>query len=305
MINNMKQFLTVIIGCSFVCQVNAQAKRVDSIIAISKKANSTYVLVAAHRGDWRNYPENSVAAIKSAIDMGVDIVEIDIQRTKDGHLVLMHDETINRTTNGKGKVSDYTLDSLRTFHLRNGLGRVTGHIIPTMEEAMLTVKGKAMVNLDKCYEYLTEAYAILEKTGTVNHAIFKGYNKTAENVQSDCGVLLSKITYMGMVKLESANAANTISVFQQTVKPVAFELNFSSDTCSVLNDLNKIKQQGSRVWINSLWASLNGGHDDDKAVDENNTKDSWQWIIDKGANIIQTDRPRELLVYLRKRKLHS
>lgn len=185
----MKHLLTVIIGCSFVCQVNAQANRVDSIIAISRKANSPYVLVAAHRGDWRNHPENSVAAIKSAIEMGVDIVEIDIQKTKDGQLVLMHDETINRTTNGKGKVSDYTLDSLRKFHLKNGLGRVTAHVIPTMEEAMLTVKGKAMVNLDKCYEYLPEAYAILEKTSTVNHAIFKGYNKTAENVQSDCGAL--------------------------------------------------------------------------------------------------------------------
>lgn len=300
----MKHLLTVIITCSFVCQVNAQAKRVDSIIAICKKATSPYVLVAAHRGDWRNYPENSIAAIKSALDMGVDIVEIDIQRTKGGQLVLMHDETINRTTSGKGKVSDYILDSLRKFHLRNGLGRVTGHVIPTLEEAMLALKGKAMVNLDKCYEYLTEAYAILEKTGTVNQAIFKGYYKTAENVQSDCGALLSKITYMGMVKLESANSANTISAFQQTIKPIAFELNFSSDTCSVLNNLNQIKQLGSRVWINSLWASLNGGHDDDKAVDENNIKDSWQWIIDKGANIIQTDRPRELLVYLRKKKLH-
>jgi glycerophosphoryl diester phosphodiesterase len=300
----MKSIVTVIISFLIILQAGAQARRVDAIIATCKQATSPYVLVAAHRGDWRNYPENSIAAIKSAIDMGVDIVEIDIQKTKDGQLVLMHDITIERTTNGNGKVSDYTLDSLKKFFLKNGLGRVTGHRIPTLEEAMLTVKGKAMVNLDKCYEYMNEAYAVLQKTGTVNHAIFKSYYLTAEKVQSDYAQLLNKITYMAMVKLENADADKTIATFQQTIKPVAFELNFSIDTSRLLNNLNTIKQRGSRVWINSLWASLNGGHDDDKAVDENNIRDSWQWIIEKGATIIQTDRPKELLEYLRRKRLH-
>lgn len=301
----MKSIVTVLVAFLITLQAGAQARRVDTIIATCKQATSAYVLVAAHRGDWRNYPENSIAAIKSAIEMGADIIEIDIQKTKDGQLVLMHDETINRTTNGNGKVGDHTLDSLRKFFLKNGLGRVTGHRIPTLEEAMLTVKGKAMVNLDKCYEYMNEAYAVLQKTGTVDHAILKSYYLTAEKVQADYAQLIDKVTFMGMIRLDGANAENTIAAFQQTIKPVAFELIFSRDTAQLLSHLDKIKQQGSRVWINALWASLNGAHDDDKAVDENNIKDSWQWILDRGATIIQTDRPKELLEYLRRKRLHK
>ena len=60
------------------------------------------ILVVSHRADWRNAPENSLQAIQNCIDMGVDMVEIDLKRTKDGHLILMHDKTIDRTTTGKG-----------------------------------------------------------------------------------------------------------------------------------------------------------------------------------------------------------
>ena len=59
------------------------------------------VIVVAHRADWRNFPENSLAAIQSAIDMGVDMVELDLQRTRDGKLILMHDDTLDRTTTGR------------------------------------------------------------------------------------------------------------------------------------------------------------------------------------------------------------
>jgi len=302
----MKHLFIILVLCIVTFQLHAQTNRVDSIIANLEDANGKNVLVAAHRGDWRNYPENSIAAINSAIAMGADIIEIDIQQTKDGQLVLMHDETISRTTNGKGMVKDYTLDSLKKLFLKNGLDRVTPHKIPTLEEAMLAAKGKAMVNLDKCYAYMNEAYDVLDKTGTVNHAIFKGYyHIAAAKAKEDCNLLPGKIFYMAMVKLDNDSAAVIIGNFQQQIKPVAFELSFKQDTVQILHTLDKIKQRGSRVWMNALWASLNGGHDDDKAVDENNIADSWQWLLDHGANIIQTDRPRELLDYLRKNKLHQ
>ena len=78
----------------------------DSIVNLYKNPSDQYVMVIAHRADWRNFPENSIEAIRSAIKLGVDMVEIDIRRTKDGHLILMNDETIDRTTNGSGKVSE-------------------------------------------------------------------------------------------------------------------------------------------------------------------------------------------------------
>lgn len=96
--------------------VAMQASAQDRVAEIRNKLfdqNSKQVLVAAHRGDWRYAPENSMAAIENAIKMGVDIVEIDIQKTKDGKLILMHDGTLDRTTTGKGKIADWTLDSIK------------------------------------------------------------------------------------------------------------------------------------------------------------------------------------------------
>ena len=71
------------------------------------------VLVVSHRADWRNAPENSLQAIKNCIEMGVDMIEIDLKKTKDGHLILMHDKKIDRTTTGKGLPQDYTLEEIK------------------------------------------------------------------------------------------------------------------------------------------------------------------------------------------------
>jgi len=115
---------------------------IDSMIANLENSNNNQVMVVAHRGDWRNAPENSLQAIENCITMGVDIVEIDVRETKDGVLVLMHDETIDRTTTGKGKVSELAWEYLQTLNLRDGIGHSTPHKIPTLEEALLLTKDK-------------------------------------------------------------------------------------------------------------------------------------------------------------------
>ena len=90
---------------SLVVAFGAMAEtRTDRLLRELRNPKSDYVFVIAHRGDWRNFPENSLEAIESAIQMGVDVVELDIHRTADGELVVCHDRTINRTTNGKGKI---------------------------------------------------------------------------------------------------------------------------------------------------------------------------------------------------------
>ena len=97
--------------------------RTEALLSILKSNKPDYIFVVAHRGDWRHAPENSIAAIKSAISIGADMVEIDIQKTKDGDFVLMHDNSIDRTTNGKGYVSNYTIKELIKLPNR-GLCRV-------------------------------------------------------------------------------------------------------------------------------------------------------------------------------------
>jgi len=101
---------------AFSCSGAPQAQeptRVDSILRKLYDPNTSSVVVVAHRGDWKHSVENSLPAMRHAIEMGVDVVEIDIRRTADGRLVLMHDATIDRTTNGRGEVASLTFDSIR------------------------------------------------------------------------------------------------------------------------------------------------------------------------------------------------
>ena len=121
----MKRFLL-----SLLTLITLSATAQDRASLIREKLmsrNCSSVIVAAHRGDWRNFPENSLEAIDNAVKMGVDIVELDVQRTKDGQLVLMHDPTLNRTTTGKGAIADTTLAYIKTLKLRNGCAIRTIH----------------------------------------------------------------------------------------------------------------------------------------------------------------------------------
>jgi glycerophosphoryl diester phosphodiesterase len=92
--------------------------------------------VVGHRGAAGLEPENTIRSIQRAIDIGVDAVEVDVRRTKDGELVIMHDPSVDRTTNGKGRVSSLTLKELRA--LDAGKGEKT----PSLYELIAAVKGK-------------------------------------------------------------------------------------------------------------------------------------------------------------------
>ena len=141
----------VIASCA---QQPQYATRVEKILAEINDPNSEYVVVISHRGDWRNWPENSIPAIESIIKMGVDMMELDVKMTKDSVLVLMHDKNIDRMTNGKGYISDMTYDSLMTFNLKRAHNVKTDSLkIPTLREALLCCKDRILVNVDHAYPY--------------------------------------------------------------------------------------------------------------------------------------------------------
>lgn len=107
------------------------------------------IYVAAHRGWSEKYPENTMTAFRKAIEVGVDQIETDIRITKDGELVCIHDETVDRTTNGSGRVCDFTLAELRELDagIRKG-EEFAGERIPTFIEFMELVKDHPTMTLD-------------------------------------------------------------------------------------------------------------------------------------------------------------
>lgn len=263
----------------------------------------TIVIVVAHRGDWRNFPENSLEAIDNAIKMGVDIVELDVKKTKDGELILMHDRTLDRTTTGKGLVSENTLSDIRKLNLRNGCNIRTIHKVPTLEEALLHAKGKIMINLDQADLYFDQIYELMKKTGTTKQIIMKGRRPVAE-VKKQFGDYLEDVIYMPIVDLDASGAEKHIEVFIKDMSPVAFELLFVKDTNLLPKKFATTLNGRSLIWYNTLWDTMAGGHDDDMSLQ--NPDSGYGYLIDTlGCRIIQTDRPAYLLDYLRKRKLHD
>lgn len=182
----------VVISCA---QQPTFETRTDKILYEINNPESKYIVVASHRGDWRNYPENSIPAIESVIRMGVDIMELDVKMTKDSVLILMHDKTIDRMTNGKGLVSDITYDSLMTFNMRRAHNIVTDSIkVPTLREALLCCKDRILVNVDHAYPYYEQIVKLTEELGVANQVLMKS-KSSIDKVNEDTQDILQKESF--------------------------------------------------------------------------------------------------------------
>lgn len=300
----MKNIILTLFALISFSAIGGERNRAEMLREKILSCDTTEVLVVAHRGDWRYAPENSIAAIEHSIAVGVDVVELDLQLSKDSVLFVIHDSKLDRTTTGKGKISDWTADSLRTLKLKNGAGIRTMHSLPTLEEAMLAAKGRVLVNLDKADRYFDLLMPILEKTGTTSQVIMKG-SKPAAQVDSLYGAYLDKVIYMPVVNLSKTEARSLVQGYLKDLKPVAYELVYASDDEIELPLELKAQLNGKAlIWYNTLWDTLCGGHDDDRALTDPNG--AFGFLIDNlGARIIQTDRAELLLNYLRSRSLHK
>jgi len=117
--------------------------------SLSELKTAKRPLIIAHRGYRAKYPENTLAAFQGAIDAGVDMIELDVLLTRDRKIVVIHDESLDRTTNGQGMVSDYTLSELKTFDAGSWFDvRFSEERLPTLEEVLDLVKGKVFVNIE-------------------------------------------------------------------------------------------------------------------------------------------------------------
>lgn len=269
-----------------------------------EKVSVKNIMVVAHRGDWRNAPENSLQAVQNCIDMGVDMVEIDLKQTKDSVIVVMHDKTLDRTTTGTGLVKDSDYDSIKNLFLKNGYGMPTKHRIPTLEEVLKLCKGKILVFLDKGYPYAPKIMSIAQNLNMQNQLFIEGRHHY-QKVKSQYGELLKDRNYMPRIKVNIDTLA-----FKNYVDPF-LKSNVEIFICSVdtakvnyaKSFIQSIKVHNKKIMLTSLWDNTCAGYTDDRAVE--NPEANWGKIIDLGADLICTDRPLALLNYLRSKNIHQ
>ena len=283
----------------------AAADRAAAIVAEIHNPASKKVLVASHRGDWRNYPENSIPAIESVIRMGVDIMELDLKLTKDSVLVLCHDHTIDRTTNGKGRVRDITYDSIRRCKLRRAHNVITDSLrMPTLREALEACKDRIVVNVDQGYEYYDLVLAVTEELGVTEQILIKG-KRAPGVVAAKFAEHPRNMMYMPIIDILKPQGKALFAEYREKgIVPLAYEICWDRPAPEVETCMREVVAGGSKLWVNSLWASLCGELDDDRAF-EGNPAAVYGKLVDMGATLIQTDRPELLISYLRARGLHD
>jgi glycerophosphoryl diester phosphodiesterase len=257
----------------------------------------TMVFVAAHRGDWKHFPENSLSGLQSCIDNKIDIAEVDVRMTKDNNFILMHDATITRTTNGRGRVKDMTLNTLQSYRLKGPNGKVTEEHVPSLAEALELTKGKILLNLDKSSVCMDELIAFLDTIGARDRVILKGSlssrffkKKIAEN--PDGPLLMPIMHYMRYGEADTFLTESTVSLA---------EMILASDTSYICRPegLSLFKKHGCRLWYNALYNKIACGYGENK-----NAIMTWDFLIAKGAFVIQTDYPVQLTQYLIDKGLH-
>lgn len=130
------------------------------------------VAAISHRGGAGIAPENTLAAYRQAIRLKADYVEIDVRTTRDGALVIMHDSTVDRTTDGHGKVRDLTLAEIRALTVKNRFGPAfAGQRVPTLDEVLTLCREKINVYLDHKDADTAAVLAALKAHGMERHVV--------------------------------------------------------------------------------------------------------------------------------------
>lgn len=145
--------------------------------------------VIAHRGASAYYPENTILSFEGAIAMGADMVELDVQLTSDREVVVFHDEKISRCTDGKGRIADYDLASLKKLDAGRRFDKKFIHTrIPTLSEVLAVCKNRIAVNIEIKTEAVTRMFfggieekclKIVQNSGMREHVVFSSFDPRA------------------------------------------------------------------------------------------------------------------------------
>lgn len=154
----------------------------------NKYMDGSRILLGCHRGDRKNFPENTMSAFRSAVALGLDAIETDVRMTKDGHLVLLHDRSVTRTTNGEGSVDLMTLEEVRALDAGFWKGeKHVGERIPTVEEFLeLVAPTNILINWElkeyprehgeRAYECVDKLVELIDRYGVAERSLINSFS---------------------------------------------------------------------------------------------------------------------------------
>ncbi|MBN2616449.1 MAG: hypothetical protein JXR71_12215 [Bacteroidales bacterium] len=226
------------------------------------------MLIVAHRGASGTQPENTPASFQKALDAGAKALELDVHVCRSGELVVIHDETVNRTTNGKGKIADLTLTELQQLDAGNG------EKIPTLQEVLDLVQGRAQINIELKGKHTARPVADLIK------------HNTAENIWHTEDFLISSFYHKELNRFHRLLPEVRIGILYsfrpffykaKARKLHAFSLHLSAKMIHP-SRVDRIHRQGLQVWVYTV-----------------NDTQTLERISDAGADAVFTNFPEQFI----------
>ena len=239
-------------------------------------AQQPQVVAIAHRGLNREYPENTLPAFEAALQRGADFVEVDTRTTADGALVVIHDSTVDRTTNGTGPVSSFTLAEIRALDAGSWFApQYAGLRVPTFEEvATLVRRYERRIYIDFKDGSAEDMFTALTATDMVPSVVVYGGPVQQKQLQQ------YDVRIKPMPEAVNRAVLNASIAFFDPLEVVAFNDNDFRDEL-----IQQARAIPADVYVDRLGAA--------------DTPEVWQDAVDRGATGIQSDFVGDLVAYLR------
>ena len=236
------------------------------------------IRVIAHRGFSGRAPENTLVAIRRAIETGADMVEIDVTMTADGHVILLHDETLDRTTDGLGVPTEMTLDEIQRLDAGSWFSpEFAGERIPTLTEALEMVKDRILINVEIKSEAVVhgvvpQVAALINEHGMIDQVVVSSFSPEA--------LRLMKVTDPAVV---------TASLFNK-------ELHAGRDPLEILQEVGARGYNISAKRVTEAVIERCHRHDIPVSVYTVNEPEEMRRLMERGVDAVFTDSPDLMLL---------
>jgi len=243
-------------------------------------AQDSRVVAISHRGEHLHHPENTMAAYRAAVEAGADFIETDVRTTSDGKLVIMHDGTVDRCTNGHGDVASMTFEEIRKLDAGIKFGEEFKNTqVPTFDEVLAYARGKIGVYIDSKRISAEDLVAAVARHEMEDHVVVYGGMQLQRGIQK----LNPRIRLM-----PEASNVDVVTRIVEELRPkvIAFDArDFKDEILSIAVKAN------AGVYVDRLGPADN--------------PEMWDDAVRRGASGIQSDKPAELVQFLRSKGWHK
>ena len=267
-------------------KTNIELKSLDNLYQFLTHSDHRVPLISAHRGGPEpGYPENAIETFEKSAQRQPLIIECDVALSKDSVLVLMHDDKLDRTSNGKGSVGDYTFKELQDFRLKDNDGQLTSYKIPSLEAALEWGAGKVVYTLDikrnVPYELVVD---LIRKKKATPYSILITYSATqaakVHRLAPEMMISASIAKPEDLIRLNDYGVPdNRLVAFVGTseAQPETYQFLHEHGILCILGTMGNLDDQ-AKTRGDVLYFDM----------------------IDRGADILSTDRPVEAGIQLQK-----